>query len=89
MIGLKMFQFHYLNDFCESIVPEMFTKTIFEKYVCKDVLDNLVYKVVQTFDHERVQRQLNQLSILSSSILTNSTSLKRKYDSIAASPQKT
>ena len=52
--------------FYNSIVPEMFHKSIYQKYVCKDVLDDLLYKVVQSTENKTVQDKLNQLTLLSS-----------------------
>ena len=80
--------------FYNSIVPEMFQKSIYQKYVCKDVLDDLLNNVVQTIENENIQYQLNQLTLLSSplppSISSTARPTKRKFNhsSKAAPPSK-
>ena len=73
----KLKQFFY--DF---IVPEMLTKTIYDKHVCKETIDSIVNKVVQAVDQEKVQNELNQLTIPSlPPLVTSSTvssGVKRK-----------
>ena len=49
--------------FYDFIVPEMFTKTIYDKQVCQDTIDSIINKVVQVADQEKVQHELNQLTI--------------------------
>ena len=44
----------------------MFQKSIYQKYVCNDVLDDLLNKVVQSTTNKKVQYKLNQLTLLSS-----------------------
>ena len=51
--------------FYDFIVPEMFTKTIYNKRVCQDTLDSIINKVVHVAAQEKVQPALNQLTILS------------------------
>ena len=51
--------------FYDFIVPEMCTKTIYDKQVCQDTIDSIINKVIQVADQENVQYELNQLTILS------------------------
>ena len=45
--------------FYDLIVPEMLTKTIYNKRVCQDTLDSIINKVAQVADQENVQHELN------------------------------
>ena len=66
----------------------MFTKTIYNKRVCQDTLNSIINKVVQVADQEKVQDELNQLTILSlpPPVSTSTVSgVKRK--SFVAGPQ--
>ena len=62
----------------------MFQKSIYHKYVCKDVLDDLLNKVVQSTENKTVQDKLSQLALLSSLLppTTDSTvgPAKRKFE---------
>ena len=73
--------------FYDFIFPEMFTKTIYNKRVFQDTLDSIINKVVQVADQEKVQHELNQLTILSLSppVITTVSGVKRK--SSVAGPQ--
>ena len=74
--------------FYDFIVPEMFTKTIYNKRVCQDTLDSIINKVVQVADQEKVQHELNQLTILSlPPPVTTSTVSGLKRKSSVAGPQ--
>ena len=73
--------------FYDFIVPEMFTKTIYNKRVCQDTLDSIINKVVQVADQEKVQHELNQLTILSLPPVTTSTVSGLKRKSSVAGPQ--
>ena len=67
--------------FYDSIVPEILQKMIHQKYVCKDVLDDLLDNVVQaTTDNEKVQYELNQLTLPPPFPPITVTPLKRKLD---------
>ena len=66
----------------------MFTKTIYNKRVCQDTLDSIINKVVQVADQEKVQHELNQLTILSlPPPVTTSTVSGVKRKSYVAGPQ--
>ena len=74
--------------FYDFIVPEMFTKPIYNKRVCQDTLDSIINKVVQVADQEKVQHELNQLTILSlPPPVTTSTVSGLKRESSVAGPQ--
>ena len=74
--------------FFDVIVPEMFTKTICNKRVCQDTLDSIINKVVQVADQEKVQHELNQLTMLSlPPPVTTSTVSGVKRTSSVAGPQ--
>ena len=74
--------------FYDFIVPEMFTKKIYNKRVCQDTLDSIINKVVQVADQEKVQHELNQLTILSlPPPVTTSTVSGVKRKSSVAGPQ--
>ena len=75
--------------FYDFIVPGMFTKTIYNKRVCQDTLGSIINKVVvQVADQEKVQHELNQLTILSlPPPVTTSTVSGVKRKSSVAGPQ--
>ena len=73
--------------FYDFIVPEMFTKTIYNKRVCQDTLDSIINKVVQVAVQEKVQDELNQLTILSLPPVTTSTVSGVKRKSSVTGPQ--
>ena len=66
----------------------MFTKTIYNKRVCQDTLDSIINKVVQVADQQKVQHELNQLTVLSlPPPVTTSTVSGVKRKSSVAVPQ--
>ena len=70
--------------FYDFIVPDMFTKTIYNK----DTHDSIINKVVQVADQEKVQHELKQLTILSlPPPVTTSTVSGVKRKSYVAGPQ--
>ena len=74
--------------FYDFIVPEMFSKTIYNKRVCQDTLDSIINKVVQVANQEKVQHELNQLTILYlPPPVTTSTVSGVKRKSSVAGPQ--
>ena len=72
--------------FYDYIVPEMFTKTIYNKRVCQDTLGSIINKVVQVADQENAQHELNQLTLLPlpPPVTTSTVSGVKRKSSVAA-----